>query len=115
MQLMCALCTGTMFVSEDSGQLYLHQLCLSPKKSFRRIMKIPSPEPDLGKDHSMLRHDISAEWAPDDNAVALMFTIEHASDPRTNAAGFLQVLSSCDVMSVSCVCLNNSNPCFAAV
>ena len=83
-----------MFVSEDGGQLYVHELSLSPKESFRRIMQLTSPEPDLGKECGMQKHGIQAIWAPDDTVVALVYSMEHDNDPRADAAGSFQVLIS---------------------
>ena len=49
--------SGTMLVSENGRQLYLHSLTLSPKPRLQRIMKQPSPE--LGR-HGMLDNSETA-------------------------------------------------------
>ena len=49
--------SGTMLVSENGRQLYLHSLAHSPKARLQRIMKQPSPE--MGR-RGMLDHSEEA-------------------------------------------------------
>ena len=96
-----------MFVSEGGGVLYIHELSLSPKESCRRIMQLPSPEPDLGNRRGMLKRGAQAVWAPDDSAVALVYSIKHDKDPRTDSTGSVQVLLQwMGLHTAACNCVN---------
>ena len=86
--------TGRLFLSEVGRQLCLHELALSPKSKIQRIMKLPSPEPDLGERHGIMQHGVIATWAPDDTTVSLRYIIESNDDARGDDVGVFQVPST---------------------
>ena len=68
------LCAGTVFVSEDSGQLCLNQLSSPPEESCDNVMRISHP--DLRVHHPTVDCRLSATWAPDDTKIALKYSLE---------------------------------------
>lgn len=92
-----------MFISEAGPQIYLHELCLSPRERLCRMLKLPSPEPDVGKGTGMRLHYASATWAPDDTVVALTYYIANENDARSNFGSEFQVPSADHDASQACL------------